>query len=418
MQQRLCICIPTHKRKDAVLEKLNREISFLKEYAVDVYVFDSSLDEETYAIVSEIQNQGYSNLYYEKDTSIHTSNEKVFRIYQKMAAYEYDYVWIIHDHTVCTRNAIEYLLHVLEQKSDFYLLKMQESNFKTYTFTSLDEFALNGAWTLNSFGTAIVKKESFLQGCDWKYFEEKYLGVKTINYSHIGFYLERVSQINECSLVRVEFSRECFYDFLRYEKPSWYDETLRICLECWGETITKLPSVYRCKDEILQTQDKCFLSKNNLVEFKHDGIYSILTFLKYSKWIKKIIPELYKDAFKIALLPYKVVKKIYSNTLLKPIQNAIKSGKKICIYGAGRHGQECAEYLTKNNVTVDGFLVTKLDGNPKEIKEISVYEAKEYIKKEDVFIIIAILTSGVAEVESYLTSLDIKKSDYISFDNN
>ena len=51
---------------------------------------------------------------------------------------------------------------------------------------------------------------------------------------------------------------------MRYKKPSWENDAIRICLECWGNVLTLLPEQYTNKKEALKTQDKWFLSKYNL----------------------------------------------------------------------------------------------------------------------------------------------------------
>ncbi|MDE7047521.1 MAG: hypothetical protein K2P25_06015, partial [Lachnospiraceae bacterium] len=90
---------------------------------------------------------------------------------------------------------------------------------------------------------------------------------------------------------------------------------------------------------------------------------------------------------------------------------------KICLYGAGKDGFECFTFLSELDVKVDSFLVTKTEGNPKQLGGCPVNRADEYLKNNSAFVIIAILPKGVPEVKTYLDSLAAKGADlsYMEF---
>lgn len=162
---------------------------------------------------------------------------------------------MIHNHTVCTENALIWLLEALNYEKDFYVLNMQSDREKIEKFENLNDFLLCSAWRLNSFGTSVIKTSTFLKGTDWKRISDKYNDEKTLNYSHIGFYFERASEINGVEVCEVFFDRKDFIDFKREEKINWSKDTIRICMECWGNVIMRLPEVYTKKQDTLRTQD-------------------------------------------------------------------------------------------------------------------------------------------------------------------
>lgn len=407
----LCVCIPTYNRPDAIEKVLNKEIALFEKYSVDVIVFDSSDNKETEVVVEKFIKEGYKNLSIKKYDPKIKANEKVFLLYEDMMESTYDYIWMIHDHTVCNEEAVIYILQQFELEGDFYLLKMQSGKFETSRITRLDDFLMKGAWILNSFGTAILNRKTFLKGTNWEKISQKYLTPQKLNYSHIGLYYERISDMKEPSIIQLEFSRECFLDFMRYEKPSWENEAVRICFECWGNVLMSLPAEYTNKKEVLRTQDKWFMSKYNLLEYKKNGRFNLAVFLTYKKWIKRIMPENYANAFWIAVLPYRWAKYKYTSKLLREIERKRREGRKICLYGAGRHAFECYTYLQKQDVRIDSYLVSRMEGNPKQINGCPVYQADEYLKNNSAFIIIAVLTSGVSEVTRYLTSFAASGAD-------
>lgn len=416
---KLCICIPTYNRPEAISEVLEKELDFLNKYSVELGIFDSSEDMETELIVKKYIDQGYKNLFYQKcDLRIYTSaSKKIYLIYEEMAEKSYDYIWMIHDHTTFNETAFKYILEQLDVNGDFYFLEMRASRFSVNTIVDLNDFLPKAALSLARLGTAIVRRESFLKGTDWKRMSQKYLQEENCGYCHVGYYFERMMELKNPRIIQLKFSRECFVDFKRFEKLGWHSASVRICLGHWGSTLMALPDQYTSKITALQTQDKWLLSKYKLLEYKKSGNYSISDFLKYRKWIKLIMPENYSNAFWVAVLPYKIAENKYFAQLLNEIEEHRKAGNKICLYGAGKDGFECFTFLNELGVNVDSFLVTRMEGNPKQIGGCAVNRADEYLKNNSAFVIIAILPQGVPEVKTYLDSLAAKGADfsYIEF---
>ncbi len=418
--KRLCICIPTYSRPEAIAQVLETELKFLKTNAVDLRVYDSSEDAETETVVRRYMGQGFENLFYKKYTCDFDPKDRKFHaIYAEMAETGYDYIWMIHDHTVFNEDALRYILGQLEGGADLYALKTQASAYSVRTISELNDFLVQCAWMLNSLGAVILNRASFIKGTDWEKIADKYLRPQNWNYSHIGYYFQRAAELRNPGIVQLEFPRECFLDFMRYQRPSWHRDMIRICLECWGNTLLSLPEVYTRKQEAMQMRDKWFLSTYSLLQFKHAGIFGLGTFAKYQKWIRMIMPENYRQAFWIAVFPGWLTRRIYCGKLLSQIRRSRAEGRKLCLYGAGRHGFECYTYLREMGISADCFLVSNCEGNPERIAECEVFEAAEYLRTNRALIIITVLSSGVSEVSSYLDSLCEAGADlrYICFES-
>lgn len=419
MGVKLCICMPTCNRSRCIGRVLEEELELLRKTGIDICIYDSSDDGATKTLVLDYQKKGYQNLFYKPmDHAVHP-NRKAFLIFKEAEHTGYDYIWLLHDHTYCSdEKALRCILKALSENFDFYLLNMQSSGFRMTQIQSLDEFLLLGAWPLNSFGTSIVKVDSFLKGTDWPAVSGKYLKKKTLNYAHVGFYFERASQIENVRICKADLPREAFLDFLRYGKTSWDNETIRICTECWGSNILMLPDVYKSKRQALRTQDKWFLAKYKLIFYKKSGQYGFKSFMRYQKWLRLICPEAYWQDMAIAALPFGVSKYIFCHKLIKRGKDARKKHQKILIYGAGRHAAECGELLKNIGLKFDAFIVTSKMGNPENLLEHPVWEAEELLKKNAAFVIIAVLTSGAGEVEAYLGRLasENNRLDYMVFE--
>lgn len=410
---KLCICIPTYNRENKMQMVLQKEIDFLYQKGIDVHIFDSSETEKTRKLIAEYGS--YKNLYYHAVDHNIGSNEKVFYIYQEFAK-KYKYIWIIHDHTVFSEKALCYLLEQLDDSISYYFLQMQFHTFAWEDVTDLEQLLYETAWLSGRFGTVILNSTLFLENVNWEYFRCKYLNKKMKNYSHIGFYFERASQIKNFKARIIRFPRDMFFDISNHQKIGWYHDLIRICLECWGEVILNLPECYTNKLAVLQTQDKWFLSTYSLITYKKNKVYDVEKYWKYQKWIKLIRPEENKNAFWISLLPASVSCRIYTRKLISKVKRTYREGGKVCIYGAGRHGIECMDYLEACGMGIDAFLVTKKEGNPEKIKEYPVYQAEDYVKDKEVFVVIAIMSDKIGEIKTYLDSLKKNSSiQYIEF---
>lgn len=406
--KKLCLAIPTHNRVEDVKNKLEHEIALFAECDIDVHIFDSSTNEDTEKLVGSFRDAGYGNLFFHQYSDGPSSNEKVYRIFEWASGTDYEYIWMIHDHTICNEDAVEYLMRALDQKADFLLLNMQAGGYGIKRFENLDHFLLEGAWRLNSFGASVVRNKTFLTGIDWEKMRRIYGGSKTLNYSHIGLYFERAAKLQTPYIMQVYFDRKDFLDFNRGKKIQWEADTLRICLECWGEVISRLPQSYHCKLETLRSQDRWFLSKYSLLGYRKKGFYDFGKFMRYRKWLQIIYPEdLHRD-FWISVLPYRIGMRCFCGKLIKSMRRARKNGDQIYIFGAGRHAIECAVFLQEINEDFDGFVVSDRSGNPDELLGHEVWEAKKVLPGKNSFVLLAILTSGVEGVKKTLREMSGK----------
>ena len=286
-QKRLLISIPTYERPQDIENFLDNVI-FLSEYKdIDVVIVDSSKDESTKRIVRTKAENIFCNLHYKHCNHLIPSNRKLFLVYEKYCC-SYKYIWVIHDHTLFTQEAFDYIYKSIESNGDFYFLRMQGNEFSRKLYHDVEGFAKSNAWLLGKMGASIVNCKTMLRNAGWDYYKKKYLRRDRINFSHVAFYLERLSEIDKPKLVELEFPRDQFEDTHKYDKLSWEKEALRICTQCWGSVILGLPEVYTNKTEIIKSIDSYFLTKYKLIEGRKDGYYNFLQYLKYKKWIKLV----------------------------------------------------------------------------------------------------------------------------------
>lgn len=400
---RLSVCIPTYNRAECIERVLQEEIAFFKDYGIDCYIYDSSDTQSTRKTVEQYMRKGYDNLFYQHMESTLNSAQKAYQIWQEKENSDYDFVWMIHDHTVCLKGEIlQFLKQELAKEYDFYIVNLQCSRNGLCEAKDLDDFLLMGAWPLNSFGASILNVKTFLRGIDWHHMEEKWLSLPMVYYAHIGLYYERAAQIKGFRACRLEMERESFIDFMRNEKLTWDYAAVQICTESWGSVISMLPDAYRKKREALLTQDKWFLSTYKMIFYRQSGQYNFKAFWRYKKWLSLIRPEDFMKNIIIACVPFALSKRLFCSNIINQVEKARRKNMKVMIFGAGRHAVDCATLLDNLELQYDGFLVTNKAGNPDTLLGHEVHEAGTYVNKMPCFVFIAILTSGAKEVSKYL----------------
>ncbi len=400
MSKKLALCIPTYNRSKEV-EKLLQDLSAFTGDDFVIYIFDSSESDDTRLVVDRYAG---AQVFYEFVTGAEYSNQKVFRIYERMTESEADYVWLMNDHSVFNDAALDFIRRALAEDGDFYLLDVRCPAFAVTDFKDLDDFLLRAAWQLTYYGAGIVKRESFLEGVDWDYLAGKYLTAETMEYSQLGFYFERASQMPRVKLKQIGLLRDSMLDRRRYEKPAWQKDKFRICTQCWHEVIMRLPEAYKAREKALGTMDSWYLSRFSLMEMKEDGGYGLFSLLRYGRFLRRIAPEMAANALWIALLPLWLCRRLLTGKLLGKIKAARKAGRRVYVYGAGRHGVDCTNYLESCGIVHDGFLVTELEGNPRRIREYPVYAAGEKLGP-GCLVILAFLSNGQSPVEVWLDEL-------------
>lgn len=417
VMKKIALCIPTYKRTDSIEKFLNHEIENLKEFCIDLFIFDSSEDDCTKNIVNSFLPD--ERVRYIKMDSFLSSAEKVFQIYQKFENSNYDYVWMTHDHTEIKKEAFKSVLMVLDENADFYVINMHASDYIKCEISNLDEFMVRSAWILRRFGAAIISVKGVINGTQWNDVQKKYLKKEVSSFSHVGYYLDRMSQLQNIKCMFLGIPHEYFLDYTRVEKSSWYYDTLRLSTECWGKIILGQSSKYSraAKKQTLKSGGKTTLTLYKLLSIKKDKKYDLLVYIKYFKWIIKIFSV--RDVLRfgvISVLPYSMSIHLYNKKIRKIIEREQSEGNKVVIYGAGRFASECAARFDGANVNYDGFIVKTNEDNPDSLYNHNIYIAEDYIKNNNCFIVIAVARNGVDGVKDYLNRIESKKKiTYIEF---
>lgn len=421
--KKLLICVPTYNRAQTIQQWIDCERETLLREEVDVLFVDSSENEGTKKVVNDAIDNGFNNLKYVAVDSTIDGNYKALLVYKMAEQYEYEYIWMTHDHTAYLKNSVDYILKTIQEtNSDFYVLNIYSSGMKNIRLDSLEDFAEKSVPLLGRYGASIVSRERFLCGVDWEAVEKKWYKADTISWAHVGWWLERASQIDEfkSTLIEVDYKEYVTLTIANQNidyRRSWFDQTIQVCAGRWYSLIKKLPNTYRNKKQLYKKAYSEWRSKYTYLQCKKEGAYGIKVFWELRKGIWATVNK--KDfiiVFLISIMPYFLSRKIVFGNVEKIVKTYRKQGYKIAIYGAGMYAKMCADYLLDTGITFDSFVVTDKKNNEEEIKGHKIFSIDEYIaENEKLYVIVAVHDLNKKTIYEYLAQFDNDKIKYDYF---
>ena len=416
MGKRLVICIPTYNRWDVVEDVLASELHILKKYQVDIILYDSGEGDETEKVCENYQQQGYDNLFYRRVASEIPSNQKVYMIYREMETSAYDYVWMIHDYKICEEDALCFLLEQLKKDADFYAIDYRaREEYQAEAVTSKERFFKENVYSLTLYGAAVVNRERVIVGTDWQELEKKYVYSEAINFSHVGFYFERIDVLDKPQLVVLYLKKNTLRASVKKVGNRWYDETIRVWTQSWASAILKLPESFPDKREVIRSIQNLHLTRKHFLEYKRAGIFDIKVLLKYWRWIKLSSSVSMLQYFWIAVRNPNKMQQILEKDFLRDIIAEQKKGRKTVIYGAGKYGGECVSVFNRHKVRLDGVLVSNAEENPTELSGHPVYASRQYLtENKGAYVVIAVAPWGVYDIAEQLEDMGIR--DWVRYE--
>ena len=104
----------------------------------------------------------------------------------------------------------------------------------------------------------------------------------------------------------------------------------------------------------------------------------------------------------------------YYKELIKKLSVPIQKDKHVWIYGAGIVGKRVYDVLINNDYILDGFLVTKKEGNPRVLLGREVFQVEEISPSDNCVAIVAVTGKARQEMQETLKRLGWSYSVYIT----
>lgn len=171
--KQLMIGIPTKDHAKYIQYLLAKVLPQAKKYNIDIYIYDSSVDDETEKIVQGRITQGYNNLYYRRYNEDLLLEEKLEYIFVDSG---YQYVWLCGDGVVINlEKDIDIVEREIGLNRDLIIFGNMLENGSRYTEYDDAIQLLRDCWApVTYYGASIVRGDLFTAE-QWKYYQKRYL---------------------------------------------------------------------------------------------------------------------------------------------------------------------------------------------------------------------------------------------------
>lgn len=368
----IALCIPTYQRHECVYEFLYEYSNYYQKHGIDIYYYDSSLDDKTYSVVSEF-SKNIPDIYYVRMPAEMHSNAKVYKIFQQYGLKKnYDFIWLCNDAIRFSEQALNGIIAKINDTYDIIEVDpddVEHLGLRIYEDCNL--YLRDCAWKLTLYGAAMLNVHTILNGVKWNVYEEKFLKRKVINFSHVSLYFNRIVEMRQFRALHIPVENKEFKSSMYKKYPGWRNNMFFIFCESWVNTIEMLPECYTDKKKaILKHGVYTFFKDQSAFEnLKIEGIFSFPVFCRYiGKW-KKICNIPLIRLFRISLTPVQVYenreKKKRKERMSKCL-TFIKKYSGLVLYGAGHMAHLTASYFDMKKIRYEYFCVTHADDRKKE----------------------------------------------------
>lgn len=367
MEKKLAVCIPTYNRPDVVGETLIRSLSRYRALGWDLYVFDSSTNDETQTVV-ENMHIGEDHLFYHRiDSSVH-SNRKVYDILRRFGEEdEYEYIWICSDSVNWNDECLKRVDDELPHQNDLILVNYRDvEKLGTCCLTDPDEVFHKCAWHMTLYGATIVRVGTVLKNVDWDGLISRYCIPDRINHSHVALYFEQLAKLDPVRVMHLSFPRKIVMPSPLKVESGWRKDTFFVWCHCWPSMICALPELYTDKQRVILQSgiNSEILIKKNMAVLRKDGIYDFSQYCKYRKKWKELTTIPAAELLLLSLCPKKAAwifdwknhsrKKKY----IRSVHRFIRRFESVYVYGCGIWAGYLSDILEEENIEYAGYVVS------------------------------------------------------------
>ena len=394
----LSICIPTFKQPGMVQEMLVRCLDIYYKKEIDIYIYDSSPDDETELIVLQYEEK-YTNIFYKHLPADIHSNIKVLEAYKEIIETgKYKYVWLCPDYIQLTQTGVSLVLEYFQKNYDICILNYRDvENIGEKEYSDINTFFQDCAWHMSSYMATIICLSSFAD-VEWDEFYERYTIPRRINLSHVAFYFEHLAKLSVIKAVHVPISsREMRVSSFRKESM-WKKDVFTIWCDYWPDMIYALPNRYRNKEIVIKKLgiNTGIFGWNNFVLLRREGIFDLNIYRKYQKEWKKLTDVPQGILWMLAVVPRGVLNRVKRSDLKKnilniQIRNFCKKHQEIYVYGCGFIARKTSNLLDKLQMNYGGYIVSERANEKENFNGHPVMGCEDLFAKEtDIGIIVAL----------------------------
>ncbi|MDR1772933.1 MAG: hypothetical protein LBS02_20230 [Hungatella sp.] len=423
---KIAVCIPTYDRSQIMKEFLESCSADYANFGIDIYIYDSSTNDETENMVM-LWKERLNGLYYIRVPSCIHANIKVFKIFQQQGLKNaYDFIWVCGDSLRFSEKALSSILQNVTLEYDMIEVNANDvGKLGTRVYNNHNDYFRDCAWHLALFGAVILNVKTMLSNVDWNDYELNYSSKELINFSHVSFYFNKLAT-KECFKALHLSLNPSFYSISPLkEKSGWHEETFYVMCHGWVQTIKSLPSCYKDKKEAMINHGKYTIFKTlNLLKLREDGYFNMSIYKQYRCVWKEVCDIPIIKLYMIALMPVSMSRHVrnglrYLRTYKgkKYLKRFIRKYPEIIIFGAGKKALKYGKHFNEENIPYSGYCVTESSGNDIKLLGHPVYrlaDIEESLNK--VGIVLALNPVNAQEVIKMLQARGLK--DNVFYNDN
>lgn len=370
IRPKLAICIPTYNNPDYIKDILMEEFPYYEPNNMDLYIMDSSDNNQTEDIFREYKLNSQNLYYYRFPSEIH-SNKKVYMTFQ-MAGKEIlcDYMWIRSDATRASETLLNALPSYLSNGYDFIVISYEGLYPKGIWETDSPQMIFDEyCWRLCLYGASILNTKRMLLAADWAFLEGKYLCTERINFSHLTFYFEQILRIENFRALVMGIPRILYHLTEKKKRSAWHRDIFKIWLKFWPGAVESLPEMYKNKLEVIRDfgVNVHYYYMPMLRELAADGILTPKVYEKYKERIVKYSNMPLENFYDAAYGRPSEHDGIGQEAFFYPIclEWFKRNYKKRYIYGCGKFAKSCADILREYAISFEAFVVSSREESEK-----------------------------------------------------
>lgn len=293
----LAYCIVTHNHPEVIKDVLNKIVNIYKKYNIDIYIYDSSENEETYQIVKGFNKEGYEDVYHIKIdiNKITTVSMKLLLLFQGYGLKKkYKYIWPIKDRACFDETVIACVMDQVNQNYDAMFL-----DIVTYPWIEDEQFSAqeiyydaklffkDWSWLATSLEVTIFNRETLLENMEWEEFKKNNFFETGSGFDHYVVLFQGLSRI-ETPKVKVFYGENIKVKNSKFSTPSsWQDRVFDVWLVSWPRAVNSLSKIYEpYKKKVIQqgcSVPYLFGSNDYLIRMQQKNILTTKVYEEYGE---------------------------------------------------------------------------------------------------------------------------------------
>ena len=242
MIAKLSISIPTYNRSQVVNKTLSSGLEIFKKYGIDVYIYDSSDNNDTYKVVKKFIDKGFDINYKKYDSSIGIDEKTCIALKDPNS----EFVWLCGDAVIVKEDGIKLILSEIGVGYDILILDSKLRNSERKECHNSKLFFKDYCWIMTLYGASVVRSD-ILKKFDENVIINKY----GPDFEYVCGIFDYLSS-NSARILIVPFN---YFIPNKLKKGSgWFGTTFETFGVGWIKAINELPNYYNLyKNEVIKS---------------------------------------------------------------------------------------------------------------------------------------------------------------------